>query len=87
MQIFTDNILSFNEVEYGVSGELLANDNNASSFMNSQGNNNNNNNNNDGSNSSTCDEYGFEYVYSVFICDYTQLDMVNSSYTFETDLH
>lgn len=31
MQIFTDNILSFNEVEYGVSGELLANDNNASS--------------------------------------------------------
>jgi hypothetical protein len=63
------------------------NDNNASSFMNSQINNNNNNNNNDGNSSSTCDEYGFEYVYSVFICDYTQLDMVNSSFTFETDLH
>ena len=61
------------------------NDNNASSFMNSQGNNKNDSHNNN--NDNTYDEYNFDYVYSVFICDYNQLDLVNCSYTFETDFH
>ena len=55
-------------------------DNNASSFMNSHSNNNNDM-------YETNNDYGFEYVCSVFICDYSQLDMVSCSYTFETDLH